>query len=44
MTVKKHLGRLLGLVLALAMLLTSAEGFTVKTSAAEAKTITEYWM
>ena len=43
MRFKKHLGRLLGLVLALAMLLTTAEGFTVKTSAAETKTKEEYF-
>ncbi|MCR5769346.1 MAG: hypothetical protein K6G45_12810 [Lachnospiraceae bacterium] len=43
MTIRKNLGRLLGLLLAIAMLLTTAEGFTVKTSAAEAKTTTEYF-
>ncbi|MBP5606249.1 MAG: hypothetical protein J6X60_12045, partial [Ruminiclostridium sp.] len=43
MTVKKHLGRLLALVLTFAMIIASAEGFTVKTSAAETKTTKEYF-
>ena len=43
MKFRKHVSRLLGLVLTLAMLLTTAESFTVKTSAAETKTTTEYF-
>ena len=43
MLLKKQLCRLVGLVLAFAMIIASAESFTVKTSAAEVKTTTEYF-
>lgn len=43
MKLRKHVSRLLGLVLTLAMLFATAQAFTVKTSAAEAKTTTEYF-
>jgi len=43
MSLKKQLCRLVGLVLAFAMIIASAEGFTVKTSAAEDNTTKEYF-
>lgn len=39
-TIRKKSGRILGLVLAIAILIATAEGFTVKTFAAETKTST----